>query len=438
MILRFNNLGIIETAEIDMSKPFILFTGPNGTGKTYLSYVLADLTSSFGGYFLSLARREEEKAQIHSIYNPSLFDSQEEVSGTLDPEILYNVFKKGISRISMRYPSNLNLKETEGSPFSIEVVSTLEEWKEELYKMELDCGFFFELLKKENSFEYKVVATPESKLRDKEKNDYEFELALFLDAIFFHGAANAQMFTAERTGIALFSKELAVGRLKADPTAIPRYPRAISESLADAEDRAHHSKHKSEFKDLADVIEKDILHGKIKVTKDGELTLNRGDNAFDLALSSSTMKALADIVFYIRHQAKKMSRLLIDEPEIHLHPNNQLLLARVFSRMVHRGLQVVISTHSDYIIRELNNLIMLNYVGDDFVKKAKKMGYVQEEFIDAQKIQPYLFVLQENGRVKTEPIKVGKEGFAVKSIDDAIAGLNDAAEEIYYAMLENE
>ena len=326
----------------------------------------------------------------------------------------------------------------EGAPFSIEVVSTFEEWKEELYKMKLDCGFFFELLKEENTFEYKVVATPESKLRDKEKNDYEFELALFLDAIFFHGAANAQMFTAERTGIALFSKELAVGRLKADPTAIPRYPRAISESLADAEDRAHHSKHKSEFKDLADVIEKDILHGKIKVTKDGELTLNRGDNAFDLALSSSTMKALADIVFYIRHQAKKMSRLLIDEPEIHLHPNNQLLLARVFSRMVHRGLQVVISTHSDYIIRELNNLIMLNYVGDDFVKKAKKMGYVQEEFIDAQKIQPYLFVLQENGRVKTEPIKVGKEGFAVKSIDDAIAGLNDAAEEIYYAMLENE
>ena len=438
MILRFNNLGIIETAEIDMSKPFILFTGPNGTGKTYLSYVLADLTSTFGEYFLSLARREEEKAQILSIYNPSLFDSQDEVSGTLDPEILYNVFKKGISRISMRYLSSLNLKEMDGAPFSIEVVSTFEEWKEELYKMKLDCGFFFELLKEENTFEYKVVATPESKLRDKEKNDYEFELALFLDAIFFHGAANAQMFTAERTGIALFSKELAVGRLKADPTAIPRYPRAISESLADAEDRAHHSKHKSEFKDLADVIEKDILHGKIKVTKDGELTLNRGDNAFDLALSSSTMKALADIVFYIRHQAKKMSRLLIDEPEIHLHPNNQLLLARVFSRMVHRGLQVVISTHSDYIIRELNNLIMLNYVGDDFVKKAKKMGYVQEEFIDAQKIQPYLFVMQENGRVKTEPIKVGKEGFAVKSIDDAIGGLNDAAEEIYYAMLENE
>ena len=438
MILRFKNLGIIETAEIDMSKPFIVFTGPNGTGKTYLSYVLADLTSSFGGYFLSLARHREEASQILNIYNPSLFDTVDEVSGILEPEIMYNVFKKGISRVSLRYLSTLNLNEIDGDPFSIEVVSTLEEWKEELYKMKLDCGLFFKLHKESDSFEYKVVATPESKIPKKEKNDYEFEQALFLNAIFFHGAANAQMFTAERTGIALFSKELAIGRLKADPTAIPRYPRAISESLADAEDRAYHSKHKSDYKDLADVIEKDILHGKIKVTKDGELTLNRGNNTFDLAHSSSTMKALADIVFYVRHQARKMSRLLIDEPEIHLHPDNQLLLARVFSRMVHRGLQVVISTHSDYIIRELNNLIMLNYVGEDYIKKAKKMGFMQEEFIDAQMIQPYLFVLQENGRVRTEPIKEGKEGFAVKSIDDAIASLNDAAEDIYYALLQNE
>ena len=35
MILRFNNLGIIEKAEIDISKQFILFTGPNGTIEHY-------------------------------------------------------------------------------------------------------------------------------------------------------------------------------------------------------------------------------------------------------------------------------------------------------------------------------------------------------------------------------------------------------------------
>ena len=40
MKLRISNLGIIDSMEIDMSKPFILFAGDNGTGKTYAATFL--------------------------------------------------------------------------------------------------------------------------------------------------------------------------------------------------------------------------------------------------------------------------------------------------------------------------------------------------------------------------------------------------------------
>lgn len=40
MILHITNLGAIKQMDIDMSKNFTLFCGPNGTGKTYASYVL--------------------------------------------------------------------------------------------------------------------------------------------------------------------------------------------------------------------------------------------------------------------------------------------------------------------------------------------------------------------------------------------------------------
>ena len=51
---------------------------------------------------------------------------------------------------------------------------------------------------------------------------------------------------------------------------------------------------------------------------------------------------------------------MIDEPELNLHPDNQRRIARLLARLVNLGIKVFITTHSSYIIKELNTLIMLN------------------------------------------------------------------------------
>ena len=48
MKLLIENWGPIVSAEIDLTKRLIVFTGPNGTGKTYISYWLYGLMSSIG------------------------------------------------------------------------------------------------------------------------------------------------------------------------------------------------------------------------------------------------------------------------------------------------------------------------------------------------------------------------------------------------------
>ena len=436
MILRINNLGIIEKAEIDISKPFILFTGPNGTGKTYLSYLIHQLPASFGGYLLSLIRKDEDR-KMFNIYDPALLYTVDSVQGTLDPEELFYIFKKGIEEISLTIINQLNLVDLQMDNFSLELVSSLDEWKKELNQLKLNCGFFLKIHKDSGTYDYSVTSIPEFRDRPEAKRNDNFELALFLDSLFFSGASNAMMLTAERSGIALFSTEIAVGRLRGEGKP-PRYPSAIADGLAEAADRSHNSKYMSNFSDLADEIEKEVLHGKVVINENGELRLSKEGKEYDIAVASSTAKALADMVFYIRYKAELMSRLLIDEPEIHLHPDNQIILARIFARMVNRGLQILISTHSEYIIREINILIMLSNSGEDFKKRASELGYKSEEFLKPELIQPYLFVVQENGKVKTEAIDVSKEGFAVKSIDRTIASLNDISEEVYYAMLQNQ
>ncbi len=437
MILRFTNLGIIESAEIDISKPLILFTGPNGTGKTYLSYVLYDLPSSFGGYFLGRSRKSEGQ-DLFKIFNPARFDKENEVNGVLDPKALLDVFQEGLDDVASQVYTGLNLEqESDNNSFKIEVVSSLKDWETELLNMKLDCGYFLRVKKDAGSLNYSVTAMPGYRERIEKEREYEFELALFLNSIFFTGASLAAMFTAERTGISLFCKDLASERFRTDFSSIQKYPRAISAELSESIRRSDYSKYNSGFGDLAEDIEKSILRGKVRVTKDGDLKLAKNGKEYDFAVTSSTMKALGDIVFYLRHRAQKMSRLVIDEPEIHLHPDNQLLLTRIFARMVNRGLHLIISTHSDYIIREINNLIMLYHVGSEFSKQIKELGYSEKEFLDYSVVQPYLFVMQEDGRVSVQPISVGLEGFSVKSIDETISKLNEAAEKIYYSMIES-
>ncbi len=439
MKLRFRNLGVIDEAVIDITKPFIIFTGPNGTGKTYLSYVLSDLPRQVGGTFLMYVMRDKDKKNLfREIFDPSRLDTESIITGKLDPEVLFLLFQKVVSDVEKGTLFSLNIQQKNRKPFSMEIATSLKQWKRELYNLKLDCGFSLQLIKEPKSFNYTIIPRNGYRTRRDRKEDEPFEISLFFSSLFFGGASNASMFTAERTGIALFSKELAVSRLQANSQVNPpRYPYPISKELAENEDRASYRKRSSGYEDLAAEIESMILKGDIRTNSDGELQIKTGGKLFDISVASSTVKALSDIVFYIRHRASMMSRLIIDEPEIHLHPDNQLILTRIFAKMINRGLRLTISTHSDYIIRELNNLIMLHYTGPDFAEVAKRLGYEVTDSLDAKLVQPYLFEWKANGKVRTTAIKVGKDGFSVKSIDTAIAKLNESADMIYYKMLTN-
>ena len=137
------------------------------------------------------------------------------------------------------------------------------------------------------------------------------------------------------------------------------------------------------------------------------------------------------MVFYLRHSAGQYNALFVDEPELNLHPKNQILLAKIFVKMINAGLRLVISTHSDYIIREINNMIMadgLNKAGDKIITNK---GYDESLCLSQDKFAPYLFHKGENGKVKVGPLEVDRYGFNMPSIDDAINSQNDVTNTFY-------
>jgi len=128
---------------------------------------------------------------------------------------------------------------------------------------------------------------------------------------------------------------------------------------------------------LANELEQEILKGKIIISPEGEIKYipnNAPEQSLELSMTASLIKSLASIVFYLRHLAQASDYIIIDEPELNLHPDNQILMARFLGRLVNEGFKVIASTHSDYLVMEISNLIMLASANEKTAELIKQYG----------------------------------------------------------------
>jgi hypothetical protein len=98
--------------------------------------------------------------------------------------------------------------------------------------------------------------------------------------------------------------------------------------------------------------------------------------------------------------------VFVEEPEAHLHPRAQRTLARIISRALNMGKNVIVTTHSDYLITALNNLIALSQLPS---RRLKRLGYTREEVLSPESVAAYL-VRTEGDRAVVEKLQVTREG----------------------------
>jgi predicted ATPase len=446
MNFHIEKLGIIKKADIELSDLTVI-CGKNNTGKTYVSYV----TYGFLKTWENNIKFNPEQKQIKKLINDGIL------------EIDLSDFEKDIS-------TTLETSSKQYTSFIPKIFSANEDYfsgaKFRALSTDYQANYYQHHVESQMSIGQKNVLKA---LKEKDSNILEITLSTgnlpsslvedFLNrslgtALLGDFFANPFMITSERSGVSLFHRELDINknvlveRLQGKKNlehsdifqmldeSVSRYARPIKEEIDFVRDIVDvHSKNKSpllkEHPELAKLL-KDIVGGDYKV-EGGQILFafrkGRKVQRIPLYLASSTVKSQLDIAFYLKHVAKKGDILLMDEPEQNLHPSNQRKMARLFVQLIKVGIKVLVTTHSDYLVKELNNLIILGNEFEDRKKIMRKYGYTEEDVLEPTKIKVYI---ADKQTLVSAPIN--EMGITVSSFDDEIHEMSDMFDDMTMTM----
>ena len=172
---------------------------------------------------------------------------------------------------------------------------------------------------------------------------------------------------------------------------------------------------------------RDMMGGYFKNFEDGVAfwSTARKERKFQipLHLASPSARGLVDLYFFLRHAAQENHLLIVEEPENHLDTANQIRLARLLRRIARTGVKVLVTTHSDYLIKEINNLVMLyNIVDDDWAEVSQRFGYAVSDALPPHAIRAYT---TENGGL--QECLVDNYGIDMPVFDEVIDDINRTA-----------
>lgn len=461
MKIKVEKLGAIKEASINLDKSFLLFCGQNNTGKTYLSFIIYALSK------FKLSRDKALRVDISRLIEDGFFELD------VDTDAVFTFKENSLRDLKKNLDTVFGISEEQAENlfknFDINYITDQTDCQEKIKNISFGDTFGmndlqFNIIKEVNELKVRIELLEGEDYSVLLKDPSIFQMMLssaVVNRLAFHPIRNSVIFPVERNSIYTFSKELSINRNllidqmqklskgdNLDPfdlisSSSNRYPLAIKDGLQVSDDLQNIQKRKSEVYDLAIHLENSLLNGTLSVDKDGDLlfTSNKSKSKkLPIHMSASIVKTLSSLIFYLKYQARKGDLIIIDEPEMNLHPDSQILLARVFAKLHQIGFRFIISTHSDYIIREINNLIMCASASETDTNVAQEIGYDTDMGVKHENVACYYFHYQNSNsrNIKVKELTVGIDGVEIESIDNEINAQNERMQELFYALSEED
>ena len=378
MIIKFKNLGPIESGEIDFNdlKGINLIIGKNNTGKTYLSNFIYTVLRNI---------------RIERTLNDEI--------RSIGKRMENNNFSDELRETDLPFVFHTNKNRFENTKINIEF--------DEKDKFTENKKYFLENIEINN-----VCCFPAERS----------------GAILFYN----QLLENRNNILRQLELSRDINLLKN----ISRYSEPVNEYIIRLNKlEEYENKEETEiYKNLVKNINiQNIIEGEIIIKSNQIIYKSENDLELNMGLVSSTVKTLAGFFLYLKYQAQKGDMIFIDEIELNLHPENQRKIIKLINYLSKQGIKFIISTHSPIITEEIDNMIMFekckNKIDDEIIEEysidRENYGLRQED------VNVYFL----NNKT-IEMAEFGEDGIITETFNEVLGEIDNLYQELLFAMEE--
>ena len=372
--VRIDQLGRIRDSEILVS-PLMVFSGESGLGKSYLAllchyfFELLINTSRLNHFFVDNNIDFNILSKDFKDFGTALEIKKQDLEAWMAKDaILYLRYMLGYDGISGQIEITLpeSVPDTMAFTYKNELTGLVD--KEEIYTI-LSLGNLRFRIQEKTQFD----ESPFAFLLRFVLIDYIFGNYQMLDSTFVLPPSRGPILTEQiipTTGMySEFLNDMAgLNRIK------PR-PDTASEIVLE--------------------LFRTILEGEVD-KEETTYIYTTNDASMPVSAAAASIREIAPLQILAKKQDVSRCAILVEEPEAHLHPLKQRMMADIIGALSHNGAIMQITTHSDYFLRRLNELIMFakaKKTTDDPDKLrtlSEKVNIVEDMSIDESIIGAYL------------------------------------------------
>ncbi len=177
------------------------------------------------------------------------------------------------------------------------------------------------------------------------------------------------------------------------------------------------------YKNELEFLNKQILKGSVARDQYNQFVFkpNNSDIDYPLHVTSSLISELAPLSIFLSSN-NDPDLWIIEEVEAHLHTEMQLKIARFLFRLVNKDKAIWITTHSDTLAQQINNLLTIAQRNDKD-NLLDKLNYSEQDIIsDLGLVHAYQFENVDDRTVITK-LELGPYGFEMKTFNDTLEQL---------------
>lgn len=169
---------------------------------------------------------------------------------------------------------------------------------------------------------------------------------------------------------------------------------------------------------------KTLLDGEVRYENNQYLYTADNGEILPLSAAAASVRELTPFAFMLKNVPLDRVALMIDEPEAHLHPSKQRMMADLLSSICNSGAYLQVTTHSDYLIRRINELVMKEQIyqitkdENKYSEICKELKTPEELRLDSNMVSAFL--LSKNGDFSVVEKQDLSRGVPFSSFLDAI------------------